>query len=249
MKSDSREIIHALELYGFTKNEADVYVFLLKRTEATAFDTARGTGIPRSTVYTILESLKSQGVVSQFRKNNVAYYTPESPNQLMLLLKKKEEIINDVMPQIRAIASRTVDTPITKLFVGLDGIKAGLEDILETLRNRKIKQICATSQPDLLAYLPKYFPNWLKSREDLSVLTKLILPSAARNYLKDNPLREVRFFPEQFPFTCSVTIYGDKMAFFSLEGDEPYCIMIESTSIVGIFTQFFAFSWESLKKP
>jgi sugar-specific transcriptional regulator TrmB len=247
MKTDSKEILASLEEYGLSRNEASIYIFLLKKLEATAFEVAKETTIPRTTVYATLESLKKQGFISQFKRNNVAYFTPESPSRLVRLLKDKEEIINSVMPQIQAIASRQTNSPVTKLYVGIDGIKHGLEDILETLKKHKIKQIYATSQADLLKFLPKYFPDWLKRREELGVFTKLILPSTASNYLKTNELREVRYLPEKFPFTTSVTMYGNKMAFFSLEGDDPYCVIVESASITGLFSQFFLFSWETLK--
>ncbi|OIO20377.1 MAG: hypothetical protein AUJ23_00515 [Candidatus Magasanikbacteria bacterium CG1_02_32_51] len=242
------EIKQALELYGFTKNETLIYVHLLKRLESAVFDIAKSTGIPRSTVYITLESLKKQGFISQFRKNNVSYFTLESPNRLISLLKQKEAIMNEIMPQIQALTSQSIDTPVAKLFTGTNGVKAGLEDILETLNNQKIKQIFATSQPDLLKYLPKYFPNWLKQRENLGVFTKLILPANAKKYLDTNILRDVRYLPEKFPFTCSVTIYGNKLAFFSFEGSEPYCVIIESKSITWMFAQFFSFAWEMLAR-
>ena len=151
------------------------------------------------------------------------------------------------MPQLQAIIPRSINVPVAKIYVGLDGIKTGLEHILETLRERKIKQIYATSQPDLLKYLPKYFPNWLKNREEMGVFTKLILPYAAHDYLDSNKLREVRYLPDEFPFACSVTIYGNAMAFFSLQEDDPYCVIIESSSIVEMFQQFFLFVWKMLK--
>lgn len=248
MKNDSKEIAQALKLYGLTENEARVYVALLKKLEATAFEVATVTEIPRATVYLTLESLKKQGFISQFRKNNVAYFTPESPNKFLALLKRKEEIVNGIMPQIRALAGRQIDTPIAKLYVGIEGIKSGFDDILDVLKEKNIKQILATSQPEMMEYLPKYFPDWLKQREDLGVFTRLILPASAQNYLQANAFREVRTLPEKFPFDCAITIYGNKIAFFSIKDDEPYCDIIESISITEMFTQFFNFSWEMLGK-
>jgi sugar-specific transcriptional regulator TrmB len=248
MKIDASPLLTSLETYGFTQNEASIYLNLLKNIEATAFQIAKNTGIPRTTVYLTLESLKKQGFISQLRKNNIAYFTPQSPNQLLRVLKKKEEVINEIMPQIRALSSRNIETPTAKLFVGLEGIRTGLEDILETLKDEKIKQIHATSQSDLLEYLPKYFPAWLRNREELGVFTKLILPYNGRDYLKSNELREVRILPEKFPFTTSVTIYANKIAFFSLQEDNHYCVILESKSITEMFKQFFLFSWEMLGK-
>lgn len=240
------EIKQALEQYGFTKNETNIYLHLLKHIEATAFEIAKATDIPRSTVYLTLESLKKEGFISQFRKNNIAYFTAESPNRLTYALKQKEGIIEHVMPEIRALSAQYSDAPAAKLYTGINGIKIGLEDILETLKAKKIKQILATSQPNLLEYMPKYFPNWLKQREDLGVFTKLILPATARDYLKSNELREIRYLNKKFPFTCSVTIYGNKIAFFSFEDSEPYCMIIKSQAVSDMFTQFFLFSWEML---
>ncbi len=246
MKHDSNEVIRALTLYGLTKNEAAVYIALLKKLESTAFELAKATEIPRATVYLTLESLKRQGIISMFRKNNVAYFTPESPSRLATLLKTKEEILNGVMPQILAMTSRSIDTPMAKLYVGIDGLKFGFDDILDTLKRTKIKQILATSHKDMLEYLPKYYPNWLKQREDLGVYTKLILPGDSQGFLPSNELREVRYLPEKFPFNCAITIYAGKITFFSLEEAEPYCVIIESKSICDMFTQFFLFTWEML---
>ncbi len=240
------ELKQSLEQYGFTKNEANIYLHLLKNVEATAFQIAKATAIPRSTVYITIESLKNNGFVSQFKKNNVAYFTVESPNRLISALKQKEEIIELVMPEIRALTTKNLDIPVAKLHTGINGIKIGLEDILETLKNKKIKQILATSQPDLLEYLPKYFPNWLKQREKLGVFTKLILPSSATDYLQPNELREIRFLNKKFPFSSSVTICGDRVVFFSFDGNEPYSIIIQSKSVSDMFMQFFLFSWEMM---
>ena len=138
---------------------------------------------------------------------------------------------------------------IIKLYVGTEGVKTLLEDILQTLKEKKIKQIYATSQPDLLKYLPKYFPNWLKNREGMGVYTHLILPGEAKNYLETNELREVSFLPQKFPFTCSLTIYGKKLAFFAFQNGEPYAVSVESESITDMFKQFPFYMGDAWKEP
>lgn len=248
MKTDSKTILRALEQYGFTSNEAGIYLFLLKRLEATAFEIAKETEIPRTTVYQTIEKLKNQGIISQFKKNNIAYFTPENPSRLLRLLKEKESILNSVMPDIQAIIAREMDTPITKLYIGTDGMKTVFDDILQTLKDQKIKQIYATSQPELLEYLPKYFPNWLSQREELGVFTRLILPSSAKGFLPANAMREVRFLPQTFPFDCCLLIYGKKVAFFAFQEGEPYAVSVEGEAIANMLTQFFRFTWEMLGK-
>jgi len=250
MKIDSKTIAGALKKYGFSENEAVIYIFLIKRLEATAFEIAKETGIPRTTVYQTIEKLKKQGIITQFRKNNVAYFTPESPNQLFRLLAEKEQVLSAVMPEIQAIMSRGFDKPITKLYVGTDGIKTLLEDMLVAIKDQKVKQIYATSQPELMDLLPKYFPTWLTRREKMGVFTRLILPHESTDFLPANELREVRYLPENFPFSCSLTMCGNRIAFFDFQAEEPYGVSIESSSIAKMLTQFFLFTWEMLaSKP
>ena len=165
MNHDSKQIQQALRLYGFTQNEAVTYVSLVKKLEATAFELAKATDIPRATVYLTLESLRKQGFIVQFRKNNVAYFTLESPNQLLNILKKKEEIVNEIMPQIRALAGRQIDTPIAKLYVGIGGIKMGFEDILEAIKEQKIKQILVEKHE----FSPDRIENQLAKMRELKV--------------------------------------------------------------------------------
>jgi len=246
MKVDSKSILRALEQYGLTKNEAEIYILLLKRLEATAFEIAKDTSIPRTTVYQTIEKLKKQGIITQFRKNNIAYFTPENPGKLLRLLKEKEDVLNSVMPEIQGIMAREMDKPVTKLYVGIEGVKTLFDSILQDLKDQNIKQIYATSQPEMLEYLPKYFPRWLQNREDLAVYTYLILPDEAKNYLDSNDLREVRFLPKNFPFNCAMTIHGKKIAFFAFQKGEIYGVSVESESIADMFKQFFLFTWEML---
>jgi len=241
-------IINALRQAGFEEKEVAIYLCLVKNIEATAFEIAKLTKIPRTSVYTALESLKARGIVSSFKKNNVSYYTPESPNKLLQTFREKEKIIESIIPEIRALADKGGVNPTVKLYTGKEGMKLVLEDILETLEKENLKEISASFDPLLLEHLPQYFPNWLKRRKDMGIYTKLIIPYEKNilDYSKSNSHRETRAMPESFPFGCCMDIYADKIAFISFKDGELYSVILESPTITAMFKQFFFFTWNML---
>lgn len=245
-----KNLINSLISYGLTENEAVIYVCLLQKLEASVFEIAKETSIPRATVYITLEKMKKSLLVSSLRKNNVLYYTPESTSRLKKILEDKQKTLEEVLPQLNALINTDTNKPNTRIYIGHDGVKIVLEDILETMRNEKLHTLLAASRSDIVHYFPKYFPEWLKRREGLSIRTKLIIPEKERvdHVFDPNELRETRFLPTEFLFDATVEIYGNKLAFFSLRDGEVYSIIVESRPIADMFKQFFLFAWEHANK-
>ena len=246
----SKKLINSLVLYGLTENEAQIYIYLLRKIEASVFEIAKETAIPRATIYITLEKMKDQLIVSSLKKNNVLYYAPESTNRLKMILENKQKTLEEVLPELNALINTDKNSPNTRMYTGPDGVKIVLEDILETMQREKLHTLLAASRSDIVKHFPKYFPQWLKRRESLSIRTKLIIPEKERtdHVFEPNDLRETRFLPNEFPFDATIEIYGNKLAVFSLKEGEIYSIIIESKPIVDMFRQFFLFAWENTKK-
>lgn len=240
--------VTSLTRLGLSANEAKIYVCLLKILEGTVFEIAKRADIPRTTTYTALESLKAQGLVTGFRKNNVQYFTPENPKQILTILKHKEEIMHELLPSLQALSIGTDIQPSVKMFTGTQGMKLAFEDILETLEKSEQRVLYAAAFPDVMDLLPKYYHNWVKRREELGVTTKMILPELARerkNFYEGHN-REVRFMPEPYLYQCAMDIYGNKIVYFSMREGTIYSIILESPTIADAFLKFFLFAFDHL---
>ncbi len=241
-------LLHSLKEYGLTENEAKIYLFLLEHIESPIYDIAKEIGVPRTTVYATVEMMKREGLVLSFKKNNVLYITPANPSQLMRRLEEKKGIIDTILPELKALVEVSDIKPVVKLYTGKEGLITVFEDILETLEKKKIPELYAATDLDVLEYLADYFPNFLTRRVALGVFTKMIIPDTARSQTQyyTGSYREARFLPGKFAFEVSMDIYGDKIAFFSIKGGNVYSVIIESPTISKMFLQFFRFTWESL---
>lgn len=235
---------------GLSQNEAKVYLCLLKIIEGTAFQIAKGANMPRTTAYAALESLKTQGIVTSFRKNSVLFFTAENPKQILTILQQKQEILTELLPELQALSVGTDIQPSIKMFTGVAGMKTALEDILETLEKTGQKTLYAASYPDVMDALPKFYHAWVARREKLGVMTKMIVPESAqsRTTFYEGHHRQVRFMPEPYLFQCSMDIYGNKIVFFVLKEGVTYSIILESPTISDAFLRFFLFAFDHLPK-
>ncbi|MFA5945757.1 MAG: helix-turn-helix domain-containing protein [Patescibacteria group bacterium] len=240
--------VSSLTKVGLSQNEAKIYLCLLKIIEGTAFQIAKRADIPRTTVYASLESLKAQGLVTSFRKNNVFYFTAENPKQILTILRHKQEIMNELLPSLQALSVGTDIQPSVKMFTGTQGLKLAFEDILETLKSTGEKVLYAAAYPDVMDALPKYYHEWVKRREKLDVTTKMILPESARDRTNfyEGHNRQVRFMPEPYLFQCAMDIYAHKIVYFATKEGQTYSIILESPIIADAFLQFFLFAFDHL---
>lgn len=245
------KVEQALLKYGFNDKEAALYLCLLKHVELSVFELAQKTDIPRTTAYSTLEEMKKRGLVSSMKKNNVAHYTPENPKRLLAILKEKEELIQEIMPEMTNLIDSAGRNPTVKLYLGETGVKTVLEDVLETIEKEKLPVIQVVSQLDILEAFPRFFPDWQKRRHtNKNTFTQLIVSEAVRDKLPDLfktiPTRETRFMPQRFSFQSSLEIYGTKTATISLQDGEYHSIIIDSPTVTNMFKQFFLATWGML---
>ena len=233
--------------YGLSEREAKIYLFLIKHLEATAHFIAQGTAIPRATVYLTIESLKRHGLVSSSKKNNVTYFLAESPNRLKKIAEEKLSMADLLIPQLRSMIHSERFSPNVKQYVGKEGLKNVFEDILETLDHSKIKRLYAVSDSEVQKSLPKYFPEWVRRREKLGVITHMLAEDeGGQEIFQSNELREVRLFPSHISFDCSFDIYADKIALISIQKDQIYATVIDSPATAATFKQIFQLMWDMI---
>ena len=87
---------------GLSKNEAKVYLTLLKLGKATAVEITRMSKVHRVNVYDVLERLIEKGLIGTVIQAKKKIYEVASPEHLIYLLKEKEEALDKVMPQLKA---------------------------------------------------------------------------------------------------------------------------------------------------
>src|SRR3989338_9719622 len=87
----------ALEDFGLSQKEVQVYLKLLRIGESTVSKLSKETGINRVTIYDILKYLSAKGLVSSTVKNNVKVFSPANPKTILQILEERKNKITAVL--------------------------------------------------------------------------------------------------------------------------------------------------------
>lgn len=239
-------IEQGLMQWGLTDKEAKVYNSLAERIECTSYQLARATKIPKTTIYEILENLNNLGLVSYSRKNGVKNFTVESPNRLVRILEEKLASTKELVPLLLSI-SHTGATPTVKLYLGEDGKKKVLDDILDTCEKAKQKELFVIPGVELYEELPLYMKKWIKRKEAMNLFSMVITEDnsahAAPKAYHNSVYRETRLIPSEHLSATGINIYPGKVALYSKVNNIEHSMIIESPSIYDAFKRFFMFMW------
>src|SRR3989344_1234574 len=122
-----------IEQFGYTPNEAKVYLAALNLGEATVSEISEKVKMPRTSVQIIANSLHKEGLMNFYVKRRYKYWIAESPEKFLTRLREQEAALRAVLPELQAIRRNKGDSkPTVKVFIGEEEIKLILDDIIAT---------------------------------------------------------------------------------------------------------------------
>jgi len=173
MAEDIKEV---LEEIGLSEKEIGVYLALLKLGEATASRVSEIADLNRVTSYVLLKSLGEKGFCSVYTKNNIQYFKPIKPEQIIGLLDSKKEKVKNIMPLLKEQEGAVSEKPEVSMFEGKKGIAAMLELMLKA--GEKSKLVFAygnlTIAEKIIEYESLY---WRKTRLSKGIQMKAVVDS------------------------------------------------------------------------
>ena len=84
-----------LQEIGLSEKEAQMYLALLQVDSESIQELAKRTGINRTTVYPVLETLKKKGLVSEIQIGKKTYYSAASPERLETFIERQKVLLEE----------------------------------------------------------------------------------------------------------------------------------------------------------
>lgn len=241
----------ALEEFGLPKNEAKVYVALLKLGLASAGQITKASGIHRRNVYDALERLINKGLVSYVIKEKVKYFEATNPYFLLNLLEKEKEKLKSGKDNLIPLLSELLQIKRTSngknnvvtIYRGVNGIKTVLEDILDSKKENLV--LGAHRPPEAIK---NYLERFHERRTKLGIKEKLLFNKndmiRAKN-LSQLPFTRVKFLTKSCTNQTAINIYGDKVAI--LMWSEPVGVLIKNKDVANTLREYFKLLWGKSK--
>ncbi len=244
-----------LKKLGLRDKEVAVYLALLELGPSTVQAIARKAKVVRATTYVVLDALANKGLVTQFKEEKKTLFVAEPPRQLMRLLEKQKEDIQErevrirsLLPELQVLMKGAEGVPTVRYFSGLEGLRAMRREMMMYSQSNDL-WYTFTPSDHLDAVLASDEPGYHRQLLSKKIKNRVIFTTKSET-LKRELLSNVedgmerRYIPyEQFVFTNGMTIFRDRIAIGSFTG-KLGGVIIENKQMSHMFRKLFELAWE-----
>jgi len=230
---------------GLTKNQAEVYIALIKKPEQTAGKLAKKLAIDRTFVYGILSSLIDKGLVGYVTKENKRIFQPLDPENLIKEIEEKRAKALKTIEKLQQLKKLTKEETAVKVYEGKAGLKAYIRDFLES---GFFHTLGGGGQLSILESLKYEYPHYLKELSKKKIKGQVITSLKNAPKLKkifNKTQVEIRTL-ENIESQANFTIFKNKLAIYSAE-EKPFVIIIEDQTIAKSLKNYFVILWNTAK--
>lgn len=246
MKND--KLAGVLEELGLNEKEAKVYLGALSLGPTTVFKISQTAEIKRTTVYSILESLKKQGLIRIEIKGFKKLYAAENPEKLESMINNRRELLNKTLPEFAALYNLQGGGSLIKYYEGWQASKAVFLELLKEVKPHD-DYLVITDQQKWYELDPKFFQKFIEKRAKLNLKIHLLFQDSkiARYHkkLQKNFNEKIKILPKRTDLTTNLIILPHKVVIHQLIS--PYiAIVIENKSVVKMCREMFEIIWRSI---
>lgn len=227
-----------LQELGFSKNESKVFLALLSTGPVSAGVVADKTKLHRTNVYDALSRLIEKGVVSYIiAKNNTKIFEAGDPDKLVSLLKDKEKLLNNIMPQLKLEKQLSQKKTTAHVYEGVKAFQLALYNLLNYEKTIYIYG------------LPKHAPDMVKSfimgfhrqRIEKKITMKHIYNENAQErikFLNSMSYTEAKYLPEKFNTPVSTMTCGKEVLIINWQKPLTF-IVIDNETLAETYQNYF----------
>lgn len=236
--------IDALKQAGLTKNQAIIYVTLLKLGETSAQQIIRESKLHRSRVYDSLDALENQGIVSSVTKDFKKYFQAISPEKLVDFIDEKKEALKRAIPELMQLKGTKKEKVNASLYAGPTGLKAIHLEMLKEGKNIYVMG----AKGIIFSEFPYFIPNFSREmkKQKLKMYCLFDTKKASEKSSSYSFIRG-KVLPKGYDTESVVNIFGSKVAIVLWKEKNPTAFLIDSKEIALSFTKWFNFMWKNSK--
>src|SRR3989344_693860 len=226
---------------GLTENEAKMYLTLLEIGPSNAGLISRKAGMHRRVVYDTAYMLIKKGLVGYILRNNVRLFQAVSPERLKEMRKEKEKIIDEVLPNMLNLYTKTKEKEETNFYKGRNGLKTVFEDQIS-----EGKEILILGASPLAYEMLQFYFHWFdKRRAEKKIKARIIFNK--KDGLPRISNAEIKVLPEKYSSPLAVNIYGDKVALILWSKDNPFAVVIKNDEMAAGYKKYFELLWKTAR--
>jgi sugar-specific transcriptional regulator TrmB len=242
-------ITQALQNLGFSPQDSQIYISLLKVGESSVGAIIADTGLHRDIVYGALTRLDQQGLVQSIEKKKIRHYQALDPAVLVRKVQEKADLAKSILPELKQLFTQPEVT--VRVYEGVDGLEETEKDWAATLKDGEAL-LCIGGAGKSWYDLGKQFNHekYHKKLFERGIRFKTVTYTNEAREIRENETAEfnpVRVLPESYKVPSSTIIYGDKIQ-IQIFGERFFAIVIQSKAVSDSYRRYFDILW-NMGKP
>jgi sugar-specific transcriptional regulator TrmB len=242
-------ILEELEKIGLNQKESKTYLSLLELGKGSIGDLSKKSGVKRTTIYDVINSLRKKGLIEQTLVGKRHMYSAVNPRAIAEQLDDKKNTLLNVLPELLSIANILDNKPKIRFFEGDEGVREVYCDALN-YPNQEILVWSSNQTNHLLG--SKFVTEFYEPKKQSSNIKERVVVLSDENLPPNPPVelnsdRQIKKIPhDRFPFEVEISLYG-KRNIGIISPDEKTGLIVESKKIYNTLKTIFEINWQSLK--
>ncbi|TSD01390.1 MAG: Transcriptional regulator, TrmB [Parcubacteria group bacterium Athens0714_25] len=190
--------------------------------------------------------MTQEGFIQETFQGKKRKFVALEPRELKELLRKRENLLNQIMPQLLAMGNASTVKPKIWTQQGKEGMLAVYEDSL----NYPDSEVVGWASGEVIKlFSQQECDDYIQKRIKKKIMQTLIMPSdkASSNFAENNKyqLRKTKIVDfEEYPFKIEINMYANRVAIFSVK--DKMAVILESEPIASAMRMIFRMCWKGL---
>ncbi|HEY4515286.1 MAG TPA: helix-turn-helix domain-containing protein [Candidatus Paceibacterota bacterium] len=244
-----------LNQLGLSQNEVAVYLSVVKKGKTLPTFVSKETGIKRTTVYGVINTLIAKGLLIENPSKNGKYIQVLSPNNISKLIQKEEHDLS---------VKRKVVQEATKILEEIYSTKTFAPPKIRFVEEKNLEQFFRDRTPTWHASVLKKGGKWwgfqdkraLEQYEEITDWAWKVAPEgvelrmisnespAEKKLQQSTDKRQIKYWDKQTDFTASTWVGGDYVIFVVVNEKPHYVIELFDALIAHNLREYFKNTWD-----
>lgn len=250
--SDNKLIIEALQAFGLTEKQANIYLACLNLPKPTIQNIAEKSGIKRTSIYSMLNEMEEKGIIKYTKDGKKTHIKAKSPEHLLESMEERQKKIKQSMPlliKLQQEQKQDPENPEIIYFRGREGFKNFWKDIFSS--NTK-EWLIMTSGKEFLSFVSENYikNNIINKKRKKNIKSRQIISNSsyAREIIKKDIFenRESRIIDHKYKLPVIEIIYENSVAIISSNFDD-LIMVIKNKNVAETHRSYFEMIWQFAK--
>ena len=245
---NKQKLQKTLENLGLSRNEAMVYLAALSLGPTSVKQIAAISGVKRTSVYNIVDSLEQYGLLHVEVAGLKHLYVAENPEALSSMLERRKVDLNEALPSLMETYDKKAGQNAITYIQGMTAVRNMYKKMPQGLKRGDPYFIITNSEEWYqldTEFADKFIENRAKLGLDLKMLTQRSEVAERFKKYEKNFGMKIKFLPESASLNTNMAVTNDRVLIQQLTFP-IMAVIIENRSIIEMHQQLFQIMWDAI---